>query len=564
MLAKTSLAQDIEQSVKEAKNLAKQSPLALTGSIGANTVFYHANGITPRRDPFYWTLNANLNFTLFNKVSVPFTALFTQREQKYTNGLDKFSQPFNQFGISPSYKGITVHAGYRSVEFSEYTLSGALFLGGGIEIKPQASLLSGAAVYGRFVKAMPANSTEGISISVPAYERMGGGAKIKLGNEQHYGEIIFLKIKDDVNSIPFDTALTSNPQENQIIALVTKQKVGEVVNVGIDFSYSALTKNLYEKSYKLESFNYVNQIYAPRPSSTFNKAINAVLEFTPSNYKFGLKYKRIDPDYKSLGAIFLTNDVEEVSINASSTFLKNTLNVNVSSGLQHNNLDKNQVLTSRRFIVALSTAYTLNQHTNLNLNYSNFSSNTMQVKDVFTDSIQFIQLTQNGSFAFNYSFGGSKLKHNFSSSSSYMEAGGNKQALTTYLNETLSYAMLMNEFKVGLTLSFIYNKGTNEGQGVNEGYGPNIGISKTLLKEKIKLMLSAGFQNTLINDDMVNKNNIYNFSFNYTLDKHQSFKLNCSYLEKQAVVLNAQQFSEFRGSLAYVYNFGMKTKKMNS
>lgn len=104
MLFKKSLAQDLEQSVKDAKTVLKQEPASLNGSIGANTVFYKANGIVPRRDLFYWVFTANLNLTLFNKISLPFTAVVTQQDKNYSSGLDKFSQPFNQFGISPRYR----------------------------------------------------------------------------------------------------------------------------------------------------------------------------------------------------------------------------------------------------------------------------------------------------------------------------------------------------------------------------------------------------------------------------------------------------------------------------
>lgn len=41
-----------------------------------------------------------------------------------------FTQPFNQFELSPSYKWVTVHAGYRNLTFSPYTLTGACHGGG--------------------------------------------------------------------------------------------------------------------------------------------------------------------------------------------------------------------------------------------------------------------------------------------------------------------------------------------------------------------------------------------------------------------------------------------------
>ncbi len=79
-LIKTGLAQNIEQEVHKIKNIGKQTPLDISGSIGLNTLFYEANGIAPRRDPFFYSINANLNLKLFNAVSVPFTAIVTRQK----------------------------------------------------------------------------------------------------------------------------------------------------------------------------------------------------------------------------------------------------------------------------------------------------------------------------------------------------------------------------------------------------------------------------------------------------------------------------------------------------
>jgi len=562
MLFKESLAQDVEQTLRDSKNILREDPVSVTGSVGASSVLYRAYGIAPRRDPFYWVLNANLNITLFNKVSIPFTAVITQQDKNYSNGLDKFSQPFNQFGISPRYKSLTVHAGYRSLEFSEYTLSGAMFLGGGIEIKPEKSLISGAAMYGRFVKAVPHGGVDGIVVSVPAYERWGGGGKVKVGTANNYGEFIFLKIKDNINSLAFDTSLTVTPQENQILSVGTKQKINKWLCANANVAYSMFTKNLFDDVYKIERFTYVNQIYSPRPSSHYNKAVNAGLDFSPGKYRLGIKYKRIDPDYKTLGSIFLTNDIEEISFNTSFALLKNKISINVASGLQRNNLDKIQVVTSQKIIGSLNISYNINSSLNLSSNYSNFSSNTLPVRDVFTDSIKFVQLTQNGGLSANYAFGKNKLKHTLTNSATYQESSGNKQGLTTLFNETFSYNLNLNELGFGITASVLYNKATNAGYGVNEGFGPNIGIQKALFKNKIRVQLNIGFQNTYLNKEALNKNQTYSFNFSFTIDKHQSIKASCSYLDKAAIKETAQKFSEIRGSLGYVYNFGIKTRKL--
>ncbi|MEQ8338575.1 MAG: hypothetical protein RIA62_14560 [Cyclobacteriaceae bacterium] len=44
-----------------------------------------------------------------------------------------FQQPFNQYGMSPTYKNVTAHIGFRSMNFSRYSLAGHLFLVPGLK-----------------------------------------------------------------------------------------------------------------------------------------------------------------------------------------------------------------------------------------------------------------------------------------------------------------------------------------------------------------------------------------------------------------------------------------------
>ena len=551
-------AQDVEQALKNVKATAKEDPLAVTGSIGTSSVFYNSIGIVPRRDPFYWVINANLTFSLFNKITVPFSATFTQQDKNFTNGLDKFSQPFNQIGISPHYKWLTVHAGYRSIELSEYSLSGTLFLGGGIEVTPEKSLVSGTVLFGRFVKAIPVGGIDGVVVSVPAYERWGGGGKIKVGKNNNYGEFIFFRAKDNIRSIDFDTSLNVTPSENQVIGINSKQQINKWLNAEGSFTYSMFTNNLYDGYINTER-TYINKIYEARSSSQYNKAITAGINFTPKKIKLGLRYKRIDPDYKTLGAIFLTNDVEEYSVNSSCAFYKNKINASTSLGVQQNNLDKIQAATAKRFIGAFNFSYNVTEHLNFALNYSDFSSNTIPVRDVFTDSIKLVQLTQSETVNVNYSFGKDKIKHSLSLNSTYLESGGNKQSLSTFVNGTISYNIqLPND--LSFTTSVIYNRSYNA-DNTNISTGPSLGIQKLLLNKKIRLHINSSMQNALLNKQIINKNILINCGGNYSINKQNNLRLEASYLTKIALIQGAKKFSEYRGTISYLYTFATGTKK---
>ncbi|MFN8438006.1 MAG: hypothetical protein U0V72_10215 [Cytophagales bacterium] len=86
--------------VLSAQDLGKidyKKPVVVTGGFSATQTLYAAEGIKARRDPYYWMLSANLNINLFGVLSIPLSGQLTQQNKSYT-------QPFNQYGLSPSYK----------------------------------------------------------------------------------------------------------------------------------------------------------------------------------------------------------------------------------------------------------------------------------------------------------------------------------------------------------------------------------------------------------------------------------------------------------------------------
>ena len=116
-------------SAQDLSDLKNTKPFAITGNVGVNTSFYSVSGIPDRQAPFAYGVNASATMTLFG-IAMPFSFSW------YNNNKAGFHQPFNQFGISPTYKWLTLHLGYRNLSFSEFTLSGYTFLGAGVEAKP--------------------------------------------------------------------------------------------------------------------------------------------------------------------------------------------------------------------------------------------------------------------------------------------------------------------------------------------------------------------------------------------------------------------------------------------
>ncbi|HEY4789268.1 MAG TPA: hypothetical protein VIH57_24630, partial [Bacteroidales bacterium] len=111
------------------EGIGKQKPVTLSGGITARAIFYGATGISDQRQPFSYLITGSPTISIYNSFTIPITFTFSEQERSVR-------QPFNQFGMSPYYKWITIHAGYRNINYSQFTLAGHTFLGGGVELTP--------------------------------------------------------------------------------------------------------------------------------------------------------------------------------------------------------------------------------------------------------------------------------------------------------------------------------------------------------------------------------------------------------------------------------------------
>ena len=124
---------------QELSNIGKQKPVTVNGSLGGSTSFYHSNETVATRPAFSWNLYGNFTPTVYG-VALPFSFVVNQYSKSY-------SQPFTQFGLSPTYKWAKLHLGYRSIQFSPMTFDGQSFRGLGLELTPK--LFRFATFYGK-------------------------------------------------------------------------------------------------------------------------------------------------------------------------------------------------------------------------------------------------------------------------------------------------------------------------------------------------------------------------------------------------------------------------------
>lgn len=546
------------------ESIGKEKPLTVTGGVSLNQVFYSAAGIDSRRDPYSYFATGNINFSLYGW-SVPLSFSFSNQNASY-------QQPFNQYSVHPTYKWVTAHLGYNSMTFSPYTVNGHIFLGAGVDLAPEGKWKF-SALYGRFLRAVQPDTTNS---TTPSFKRMGYGFKTTYGDGGNFIELTLFHAQDDIESIRYvPDSLGILPEENLVISIGAGKTLFENFILKGELSSSALSRDLRSaETNSSEPLSKAGFLYTPRLSSSYYKAFKTSLDYQQTGYTIGVAYERIDPEYRTLGAYYFNNDMENITLNVSASILREKMNVAFSGGTQRDNLDKSKISTMRRLVGSLNVNYAPSEKLNLSLSYSSFQTFT-NIRSQFVDinqltpydnldTLNFTQVSKSASASVMYMLGSSKkrrqsLNANLSVQNASDEQGGVEQNSGSkfYMMNT-SYSL--NLVPQNLTFSLALNANVNESPAFSvKTIGPTGSVSKTFLQKKLRTTLSASLNNTYTNNNHSGKIMNSRLSGSYTIQKKHNLNVSMVSVRRSTNSETASKsFSEFTGTVGYSYSFGTK------
>ena len=538
------------QSLSDLKNT---KPFTVNGSLGLNTSFYNASGIPDRQTPFALGVNANATLTVYG-ISMPFS--FTW----YSNEKAGFRQPFNQFGISPTYRWLTLHLGYRNVSFSEFTLNGHTFLGAGLEARPGKFRL--AAVYGKF------NETSQYDLlmadSIPKLTRLGWAGKIGYGTEKTFVDISMLRIGDNKkNFIPSDDPEFPVPAQNMALGLTSRISLTSKLILNVDGSLSFLTSNS-----SLGTSDTINDrlmmlasnLISINPTSQRFSAIKTSLTYNFSkNVSSGFEYRRIDPGFQSMGSYFFNNDLELITFNQSVSLLESKFRARGSIGMQRDNLDGSKNSTSRRMIGSLSGNYAIDDNWAVDLSYNNYSTNQKAVKNIVDNSLMVFQVNHSLLLSPRFMKASQSFAHLVMLNLNWMILNDKNSQTSDMTDTDTKVAMLMYSLgivnqKINVSLGAKYTKMVNQNY-TNQLAGGTLGISSSLLKDKLTLNWNNAYMINKLNGD---SGIIFNTSLNsnYRFLPRHSVTLNLNLIKNSFADSSVvPSYNEIRGDLGYAFTF---------
>jgi hypothetical protein len=514
------------------ETIADEKPVSLAGALSASASLYQANGIEERHTPFTWLLEGSPVLSLYG-IQIPFNITISEQQRD-------FRQPFNQFGLSPQYKSIVAHLGYRNMMFSRYSLNGHTFLGAGFELKSgQFRTSDGAdgppirlqAMYGRLQRAVE-EDTSRFDIE-PAYHRLGYAAKIGIGDHRDHFDLNLMYAQDDSNSLR-TVPLRYNvlPAENLVFGINTRLEIIEELALEAEGAASLFTRDI--RSPRLDESDIpqaAHNIFDIRESTSLTTAMQAALAFRIPTFQARLQFERIEPDYKSLGTYYILSDIERWTFAPTLLLLQNKLRLSASVGLEHDNLLNNRQRTTNRLIGSGGVGYSPSQKFGVDLNFTNYSTD----QKVALTRAELLDTLPNGqprlssnvarsvSIAPRLTFLDEGLNQIVTFVAAYQEyqdrtqgiAGlANSQALTGSINYIRSYAQLGRT--IGASLIF---SAAEAGIATTRVLGGSVNGSMSMLEERA-LVISASLGATSSSVSTLNSSIL---SFTQTLNG--SYKL---------------------------------------
>lgn len=505
-------AQDIEAALKS-------KWLETSGGVNLSGLYNHTTRNESYRLPLSYMFSGNINFRIKGIIDAPFTFL-------YSNLGSALTQPsFNQTAFHPRYKALQAHVGTIAASWSPYTVGGHVFSGAAVEYAPRNWNI--AALYGRFVKATdPQGNVEGNVL--PAFRRMGRGVRLGYRRQAGLFEATYFSAEDDAGSIspPLpQTGITA--KANSVFGLKWQQKLLRNISFQFDGGLSRMQED----------------VRSPETLRSF-AAFKSNLVFARKTSQWTLNYERVDPGYRTLGAYYFNNDLENISLGGNFSLLRKKLQIQSQAGLQRDNLNRSKWSSMLRQVGMLSVQYRPGKKTQIHTSWSNFLSYTNirpytdyqnQLNPLLSwDTLNFRQISSNLNVGAQTEISNNnRTSRRISLSAVHQNSADSRNGKllnsNAFINAGLSYVSIQKQSGRQLSCSFFASSVDVAGKRLMN-YSPVLSISGSVWHKKLKSAISASpsfvFQHSTL------QNRILNLRWNnqLTLQKKHNLQLSCLWL----------------------------------
>lgn len=531
----------------------------VSGRLSLSTGFNKINGIDPRKPAFSYVLNGNPTLHI-GKFQLPFGLLLSNYQRS-------FSQPFNQFGLSPTFHGVTFHLGHRSITWSKYSLGGHRFFGLGGET--QLGKFRLGFIKGRFLNATRGNTTSSPISPIMAFTRNGYAVKLGLGLKNNHFDIIYFKAKDDTTSLDSIEKIKLKPKENAILGLKGAFRIKKNLRINIDFGVSGLSRDLSSPSLKLDTSNnlvrFAKKVLNPNISTQINFAREVSFAYKGQKFGVDIKHKNINPGYTSLGSYYLRTDLNQNSIGGYLSFIKNKYYFRVRYGQENDNVKNQKLQTTNRTIYSINAMLRPVSPFNLMLQYSNFGVSQKSKQVSISDTTQLNNITKSLVISPNLSFKIKSIQQNLNLI--YSNQILNDQNKYTVAYTTIKSKTYNINYSTSTKNSWSGNIGWNRTNSkISAGKTQSNGLSLSVNKSYLKVGLSIGamyfYSKNKYNNTSNGHTSRLSTNISYTLSRNHLIRFDFYQLTNQSSHNEvSKSFIEKNIRMTYSYRFSTKKAK---
>ncbi len=529
------------------ENLKEQKPFKITGRINAGLRYFNQENMLQSYDPFTYYASIQLTPSIYG-IYLPFSFYYSKMN-------NEFSMPFYRFGISPSYKFITLKLGYTYYNLSKYTVSGIRTKGVGISLNPGKFRFE--AMLGKFKRDRSFSTINPAGNELEDFSRDGYAIKLGYGSNKNFVDVIFSRIEDSEELA--DGTNTYPAQSNVVSSIISQFNLSNQIKFRAQVAGSIFTENkdaFSANKNSIASFlSGTEKYFNINSSSSLAFAQEYNIDYTSKKFTLGVLYSRVAPGYHSFGTHYIRDDYQNIFINTAIRFKLGSISGGI--GFLNDNLKNTKAAETGRMIKRLNIALNPSKKFSINAQYNDFSTKQREGNLPLNDTIKLFQVNKNMSVMPRFVFSKNDKTHSVSMSYMYadmVDKNQYTQNTTPVKTNTAQTQYLLtwnkNNISAGVNMSYS-NFETALMQITN--YGPGFSFTKIF---KGKSTINTAF-NYLISENNNSLGNMFNvqLSGNYAITKKQKVKLNFFISDAKYDNSSMPSYSNYRGVLSYQYNF---------
>lgn len=541
-------------SVQAAGNSGGRGDVYLTGSLSATMSLYSGSGNFDAHKASSWTFRGAPVLHLYGH-DMPLSLTVTEQDRT-------FRQPLNRLGINPRFGWTTGHLGYTSLNWSPFSLAGQSILGVGLEEKP--GLFDFGFIAGRIRRTVEAADIAGVGHIAPVYRRTGYAARAGVGDKRRHASLVVVRGGDDENSLAIaPSATTVLPAENLVVSLLGHYAFDPRFVLDCELAQSAYTDDKqgpvdgkFSKGL-LKAFGFMMD---RRTSSHESQAFSAKFGWKDPRGGVDVAYKRIDPNYRSMGAYYFNSDLENVTVEPKWKFARNKVRVAGSLGFQHDNLADTKDVKTTRTIGSGRVDWMPGGKYAANLTYSNYSLDQKAGRSPLDpNSTKIAQATNNLGITQSLTLTGARLGQNAILAWSRQDMqdhtrAGNLDASYTADQINAQYALTWIPW--GLSVNAGFNHSSYEtATATTKVHGPLLGANLSFWRHKATLGASGTVSSTSVDGDQTLRTLLLRIQGSLRPTRRHRFTLGFSYHHNDARTPGGTDDIERRGEIGYAYAF---------